>query len=254
MVFSAKARIFVGLACVMNLAAAAKLEVYSAPGCTYCNQLKDRIKELGMEYTTLPLGKDDEWGAMQQRVMGCCSDAVHEIGKPQDLLILMPQLMIDGKWAGSNRSPQLSQLLEASLKKAAYKPTDATANHMEMAYDKLDDEDHEGAIEAFRAATKFAPTKFGSSTWFNLGIALTDAEARGDKAASAEARKEAARAFQQLVYHAWETIACPKHLPVHGGTIQAEVLVDTPGTGLCHHPSYNGKQRWQWWKRWRWRR
>ena len=199
MVFSAKARIFVGLACVMNLAAAAKLEVYSAPGCTYCNQLKDRIKELGMEYTTLPLGKDDEWGAMQQRVMGCCSDAVHEIGKPQDLLILMPQLMIDGKWAGSNRSPQLSQLLEASLKKAAYKPTDATANHMEMAYDKLDDEDHEGAIEAFRAATKFAPTKFGSSTWFNLGIALTDAEARGDKAASAEARKEAARAFQQAV-------------------------------------------------------
>ena len=70
---------------------------------------------------------------------------------------------------------------------------------MEMAYDKLDDEDHEGAIEAFRAATKFAPTKFGSSTWFNLGIALTDAEARGDKAASAEARKEAARAFQQAV-------------------------------------------------------
>ena len=133
-----------------------------------------------MEYESLPLGQDDEWGAMQRRVMECCSDAVHEIGKPQDILILMPQLMIDGKWAGSNRSPQLSQLLEASLKKAAYTPTDATANHMEMAYDKLDSDDHEGAIEAFRAATKFAPTKFGSSTWFNLGIALTDAEARGE--------------------------------------------------------------------------
>lgn len=77
---------------------------------------------------------------------------------------------------------------------------DPKADHTEMAYEKLDREDHEGAIDSFRAATKFMPGKLASSTWFNLGVALTDADARGEaRATAADARKEAAAAFKQAV-------------------------------------------------------
>ena len=75
---------------------------------------------------------------------------------------------------------------------------DPAADHLDMAYAALDDGDHEGAIASFRAATRFAPAKFASETWFNLGVALTDVDARGkEKARAAEAREEAAAAFEQ---------------------------------------------------------
>ena len=96
-----------------------KIEVYSAPGCKYCNELKEKITALGLTYETLQLGTDDQWGKMQQRSMGCCSKDVLSVGKPQDVLVLMPQLFVDGKWSGSNRSPQLTAILEAALAKAA---------------------------------------------------------------------------------------------------------------------------------------
>ena len=96
-----------------------KIEVYSAPGCKSCNELKDKISALGLTYETLQLVTDDQWGNMQQRSMDCCSTDVLSVGKPQDVLVLMPQLFIDDKWSGSNRSPQLTAILEAALAKAA---------------------------------------------------------------------------------------------------------------------------------------
>ena len=188
------------LALVGTVAAAPKIDVYSAPGCTYCNQLKDEIKAMGLEYNSLPLSNaDDSWGKMQQRAMSCCAEAVEAVGQPKDVLILMPQLFVDDQWAGSNRNGALTEVMNAALRKAAYTPTDAKADHVNVAYDLLDAGDHEAAIDAFRAATKFPPTKFKSANWFNLGVALVDEEARGTKAKSEAARKEAAHAFAKAL-------------------------------------------------------
>ena len=98
--------------------------------------------------------------------------------------------------------PVCSELLEDQYMEGYVKEasgliySDATADHLDMAFVRLDGGDHEGAIESFRAATKFAPAKFDSETWFNLGVALLDEDARGkEQAATPEARKEAAAAF-----------------------------------------------------------
>ena len=100
--------------------------------------------------------------------------------------------------------PVCSELLEDQYMEGYIKEAsglilnDPSADHMDRAYVLLDSDDHEGAIESFRAATRFAPAKFASETWYNLGVALTDEDARGrEKAAAADARKEAAAAFKK---------------------------------------------------------
>ena len=75
-----------------------KVEIYSHPACTYCNVLKEKVKAMGLAYDELPLDGDADWSAMQTRELKCCGSAVRAVGKPEELLVLMPVLFINGEW------------------------------------------------------------------------------------------------------------------------------------------------------------
>eukprot|EP00949_MAST-11_sp_MAST-11-sp1_P004070 g4070.t1 len=94
-----------------------KIEVYSLPECTYCNQAKKVIEDAGLRYVSHPLQEQPQWTEMQRRAMGCCERAVRRGGRrPEDILVLMPQIFINDKWFGTNRGSKdldrLARVLE----------------------------------------------------------------------------------------------------------------------------------------------
>jgi hypothetical protein len=63
----------------------------------------------------LPLDDQDQWNDMQNRAMGCCKKDIFKMGKPEDLLVVMPQVFINNKWKGTWRSEADKERISAAL-------------------------------------------------------------------------------------------------------------------------------------------
>merc|ERR1712216_826717 len=80
------------------------VDLYTHESCKYCQELKARLKSKGLKFKNFPLDNQDQWNDVQQRAMGCCKKDILAMGKPEDLLVVMPQIFINNKWKGTWRS------------------------------------------------------------------------------------------------------------------------------------------------------
>jgi len=100
------------------------VEIYTFPKCKYCNAVKHLMLTKGVKYKDYHMTVDVDWGTMQKRVMDCCAAEVKKQGKPEKLLVVVPQIFINGKWWGTHRSKKSLKRLEQTLDELVAGSTD----------------------------------------------------------------------------------------------------------------------------------
>jgi phosphoadenosine phosphosulfate reductase len=93
-----------------------QIEIYTNPKCKYCNQVKLLCAQNGLKYQDYTMGLDADWGMMQRRAIDCCKDEISKVGKPEKLLVIVPQIFINGEWFGTYRKKEDIERLEVALK------------------------------------------------------------------------------------------------------------------------------------------
>merc|ERR1711871_133693 len=93
------------------------IDLYTHESCKYCQELKAKLKAKGIKFKNFPLDAQDDWNEMQNRAMGCCKKDILKRGKPEDLLVVMPQIFINNKWKGTWRSQADKDRINAELEK-----------------------------------------------------------------------------------------------------------------------------------------